>query len=128
MTTRKPWFLLEDHIMQESCKMGKEGLRFKIKGELDLNCADALRDRLDKEIKKRSARHLILDFSGVSFIDSSGLGVIIGRYRKLAPLGGKISICNCNAQVYRILEISGLTRIIQVDKAGISKRVKEGRS
>lgn len=115
--------------MQESCKMGKDGLLIKIKGELDLNCADALRNRLDKEMKKSGSKHLILDFAGVTFIDSSGLGVILGRYRKLLPLGGKISIRNCNTQVYRIMEISGLTRIIQVDKAGISsKRLKEGRS
>lgn len=114
--------------MQESCQLGKDGLLFKIKGELDLKCADALRKRLDQEIRKSGAKHLILDFAGVSFIDSSGLGVILGRYRKLAPLGGKISIRNCNNQVYRIMEISGLTRIMQVDKSVISKRVKEGRS
>jgi len=114
--------------MQESCQMVKEGLLVKIKGELDLTCASSLRDRLDHELKKSGTRHLILDLGGVSFIDSSGLGVILGRYRMLAPIGGKISIRNCNAQVYRILEISGLTRIMLVERSGLSKRAKEGRS
>lgn len=95
-------------------ELQKEGLKAEIDGDLDMLAADELRARLDAELQRTAKRHLILDLAGVSFIDTSGLGVIVARARKLAPLGGRVSVCASNERVYRILELSGVNRIMVV--------------
>ena len=67
----------------------REGTVLKVKmiGELDMNVAGSLKERLDKEMNAADVRHLIFDFSELDFIDSSGLGVLISCYRQLAPIG-----------------------------------------
>ncbi|MCL2677955.1 MAG: STAS domain-containing protein [Clostridiales bacterium] len=92
----------------------KEGLRAVIRGDLDMLSANELRTLLDAELQNTAKRHLILDLAGVSFIDTSGLGVIVGRARKLAPFGGKVSVCASNERVYRILTLSGVNKIMAV--------------
>lgn len=78
-----------------------------------MNTAENLRQAIDTEIERRGIRTVILNLEEVSFIDSSGLGVILGRYKKLLPMGGKIIISNVPAHIYRIMELSGLPKIIQ---------------
>lgn len=85
----------------------------RLEGELDLGVADKLRDTLDNALTEQSLTFLILNLSEVSFVDSSGLGVILGRYKKLAVRGGKVFIVGAKPQVKRILELSGILRIIQ---------------
>ncbi len=86
------------------------------KGELDMNTADAWRHAIDQELNETCARHLVFDFHQVTFIDSSGLGVILGRYRRLAAWGGKVYIRGANPQVYRILYLSGFHRVMEMEK------------
>lgn len=86
------------------------------KGELDMNMADAWRTAIDQELNETCARNLVFDFQHVTFIDSSGLGVILGRYRRLAAWGGKVYIRGANPQVYRILYLSGFHRVMEVEK------------
>jgi len=85
-----------------------------IAGELDLRVADKLRTELDELINKNPGKDLILDFSNVNFIDSSGLGVLLGRYKKLHPSGTKIYIKEVQPQVKRVLELSGIMRLLKV--------------
>lgn len=88
-------------------------------GDVDLNVADRLREQLDIKIEETAAAHLLVDFSGVSFIDSSGLGVILGRYKKISAAGGKVFLTGARSHVRKVLEISGLLRIMQeFDTAG----------
>ncbi len=94
----------------------KDKLYVKVAGELDLSVAANFRSELDQLLDMKQARHLILDFSQVSFIDSSGLGVILGRYKRLAEIGGTVQICGVNDQIIKILEFSGLNRIIEIHK------------
>lgn len=92
----------------------KDKLFVWVNGELDLMVAARLRTELDSALDTKQARRLVLDFSGVNFIDSSGLGVILGRYRRLTEIGGTVQIENANTQVYKILELSGLSRIMEI--------------
>ena len=92
----------------------KDKLYVKTVGELDLLVADSFRSQLDQTLDIKQARHLILDFSDVSFIDSSGLGVILGRYKRLAEIGGTVEICGVHEQIAKILELSGLSRIMEI--------------
>ena len=90
----------------------------KLDGELDHHAASEVKDKIDREINLNKINNLILDFNKVSFMDSSGIGVIAGRYKIIRALGGKIMIIRANEQVDRILEISGLKQILEVNKSG----------
>ena len=102
----------------------KEGLLVEAGGELDMNVADKLRTDICHALEKSGALHLFFDFKEVSFIDSSGLGVILGRYRELAERGGHITISGVNQQVYQVLKLSGLTKIIDVERPEARRKVR----
>lgn len=87
----------------------------RISGEVDMQIAPLWRDALDKELRDSFARNLSLDFSGVTFIDSSGLGVVLGRYKRVAARGGKVTITGANKQVYRILNLSGFGGLMEIE-------------
>jgi len=102
--------------MQLEFEKKENGLWVKVSGELDLTNADRFRDELQRAISLSTSRNLLMDFSNVKFIDSSGLGVLLGRYRELQPFGGEIKIFGVSPHVYRVLHLSGLTKIIEVQK------------
>ena len=103
--------------MQMMFERENDFLRVSLSGEIDMSVAERLRNRIDEELDRAGARNIVFDLSRVSFIDSSGLGVIVGRYRKVVPVGGFITIFGANERVYRILELSGITKIIRVQKS-----------
>lgn len=84
-----------------------------LKGDLDLNVADKLREELDKKIEETNALNLLLDLSKVTFIDSSGLGVILGRYKRISNSGGKVILTGARPHVRNVLALSGLLRIME---------------
>lgn len=83
-----------------------------LEGELDHHSAEEVRSKIDNKIDSNKEKSIILDFSKVSFMDSSGIGVVIGRYKKLGTKGGNISIVNPTNNVSRIFQLSGLFKII----------------
>ncbi|SEO36377.1 anti-sigma F factor antagonist [Propionispora vibrioides] len=93
----------------------KQGvLIVQIEGELDMHGADKFRETIDTALDACGAKNMILDLQDVSFIDSSGLGVILGRYKRLSALDGRILAVHVQPQVAHILELSGLLKIIEV--------------
>ena len=64
----------------------------------------------------RAKKHIIMDFSGVSFVDSSGIGVIMGRYKKTAENGGITAICGCSEYLRSILYMAGIFTIVKEAK------------
>ncbi len=84
----------------------------KVAGEIDHHTAPELKDEIDREINLRNIINLVLDFDGVSFMDSSGIGVLIGRYKQIQARGGRTMIIRVRPQVDKILEISGLKKIL----------------
>lgn len=84
----------------------------KVSGEIDHHTAPELKDEIDREINLRNIVNLVLDFDGVTFMDSSGIGVLIGRYKQIQSRGGKTMIIRVKPQVDKILEISGLKKIL----------------
>ena len=68
---------------------------------------------IDREIQIKNVHNLILDFAGVTFMDSSGLGMIIGRYKQIKARNGKTMIIRAQPQVDKVLELSGLKKIIE---------------
>lgn len=83
-----------------------------LKGELDHHNAGEVRNKIDDMLARTNSLNLIMDFSGVNFMDSSGIGVVIGRYKKLLNKKGKVSVSNASGSVKRVFELSGMFKII----------------
>ena len=88
-------------------------LHVKLSGELDHHSAEQTRIMLDTLLRDVTVQELVLDLSGMSFMDSAGLGVILGRFRKLSLRGGKLIVRGMNASVDRIFRMSGLYAIVE---------------
>ncbi len=82
-------------------------------GELDHHSADQVKEDLDNLIRRFNDINLILDLKNLSFMDSSGLGVILGRYKKLKAKGGRMYIKNANPQIEKVFVVSGIYQIIK---------------
>ncbi|PRR76798.1 Anti-sigma F factor antagonist [Clostridium liquoris] len=91
-----------------------EKLLVHMMGELDHHSAEEVRNKIDDRLNRDDMKKLIMDFSGVSFMDSSGIGVVIGRYKKLAYKNGTVCITNVNETVRRVFELSGMFKIIKL--------------
>lgn len=94
----------------------KEGTKLivELSGELDHHSAEEVRNNIDDKLEREKPNVLIMDFSGVTFMDSSGIGVVIGRYKKLSMREGKVLIANINRSIRRVFDISGLYKIVKV--------------
>lgn len=82
-------------------------------GELDEHTATDVRDKLDKRIFQGGFRNFVFDFSRLKFMDSTGIGVMLGRYKNLKRLGAGIYVASPNPHVDKILTLSGIYSIIQ---------------
>lgn len=89
-------------------------VRVAVKGDLDLKTAEPLRDALDKLVDRYRDKNLVLDLTEVEFVDSSGLGVILGRYRRLSSQGRQISLTGVKPSVRAVLELAGVDSIISI--------------
>ncbi|WP_459480374.1 anti-sigma F factor antagonist [Clostridium saccharoperbutylacetonicum] len=96
----------------EFCKKGNI-LIITLCGELDHNSAEEVRVRVDDRIDRDNIKKAVLDFSRVTFMDSSGIGAVLGRYKKLLNKGGMLCIAMPNKNVSRIFELAGLYKIIK---------------
>ena len=91
-------------------------LIFKIDEEIDHHSSEKIRKRADYEIQVHIPKKLIFDFEHVTFMDSSGIGMLIGRYKLVSMFGGKTSIVNVNAPIKKVLEMSGILKLIPIEE------------
>lgn len=82
-----------------------------LSGELDHHSAAEIRGAVDQAILTFHAKYLIFDFQGVNFMDSAGIGVVMGRYNRMKELGGQVFLICCSEYVDRILEMAGVYTI-----------------
>ena len=88
-------------------------LVISLNAELDHHLADEMREVIDDIIDKRGVDRVIIDFSKVDFMDSAGIGLIMGRYKKIRDIGD-ICVVGINESIKRILLISGLHKIVDI--------------
>ena len=86
----------------------------KLDGEIDDHMSQSLRGDIDDKIINTGAVNVAFDFSKVEFMDSSGIGIIIGRYKKVNALGGQVIIYGMNSNVKRLLEMANLKTIATI--------------
>ncbi|TBL79810.1 anti-sigma F factor antagonist [Paenibacillus thalictri] len=91
-----------------------KSLIVRLKGELDHHTAEVVKSRMEEAISKGDSRHVILSLKGLTFMDSSGLGVILGRYKQITAIGGKMIVCDVNPSVHRLFEMSGMFKIVSI--------------
>ena len=87
-----------------------------LSGELDHHTAAAGREAVGAEISALQPVHLILDFKNVTFMDSSGIGLVMGRYRLMSAHRGSVEIRNVSPSTKKIMELAGLGRIAVINE------------
>lgn len=91
----------------------RNALTVYLSGELDHRTAGEIRAQLDTLIEDSQARRLIFDLTDLAFMDSSGIGLIIGRYKRLRRRGGSVAVMGVDAHIDRIFEMAGLYQIVE---------------
>lgn len=89
-------------------------LMVRLPEEVDHYRAAYICENADKLIVQKEVQHVVFDFEDTRFMDSSGIGIIMGRYRKIACFGGKVYVIHVDRQIQRILNMSGLTKVVEV--------------
>lgn len=84
----------------------------EMEGELDHHVAKKLMDSIDKEITASASKKVALDFKRVTFMDSSGIAVVFGRYKKISAMGGSLYVINEPQQVKKVFELAGVYKLI----------------
>ncbi len=102
--------------MEVDCKVVCNSLIVRMTGEIDMLVAERLREYIDSRLKDHKIQTLILNLEKITFIDSSGLGVIIGRYKKMSARKGKMYIVGAKKSVEQILFFSGINKLIPMCK------------
>ena len=93
-----------------------------LSGEIDHHSASPIRDAIDRRIRQDKPSVLHLDFSGVTFMDSSGVGLVMGRYRQLQPYNGVLELGGMSPTIKRIMRLSGIESIaVVVERKGKSQ-------
>ncbi len=94
-------------------RMSTDGERLTVwlTGELDHHAARELREQVDAAVERSRTRQLYLDFSGVTFMDSSGIGLIMGRYRLLHSRGGSLTVVGASERLGRLMRLAGLDKL-----------------
>lgn len=89
-------------------------LCIKMPCEVDHHGAAGIRECADRLILDDKVKNIVFDFEDTTFMDSSGLGIIIGRYRKISCFGGKVYAINTSERIGRLLKASGMSSIIEI--------------
>ena len=85
-----------------------------IRGDIDHHSAPALRSAADEAISHFHPKVLLFDFSEVTFMDSSGIGLVMGRYRNISAYGGTMELTNLSLRYMKIMKLSGIEKIARI--------------
>ena len=97
-----------EYQVEENC------LTIFLPKEVDHHNSEEIRKEADRIIGEKHIRYIIFDFRETDFMDSSGIGVIIGRYKQIYLLGGEVWATHTNQRMKQILQMSGMTKIVQI--------------
>ncbi|MDQ0233582.1 anti-sigma F factor antagonist [Metabacillus malikii] len=90
-------------------------LCIRLSGELDHHTAEELRTQVTEKLAATKINHIVLNLEQLSFMDSSGLGVILGRYKQIKAANGEMVVCAISPAVKRLFDMSGLFKIIRLE-------------
>lgn len=84
-------------------------------GEIDHHSADGIREQIDETISRLKPGVLTLDFKNVTFMDSSGIGLVMGRYRAMQSLGGRLVVKNTSLHIRKVMRLAGMDRLAEIE-------------
>lgn len=105
---------MSGNIMEERLQMIENYLMIRLPEEIDHHQAAKISKAADGYIMKEPVKHIVFDFEDTRFMDSSGVGLIVGRYKKIICFGGKVYAVNADERIRRIIGLSGLKNILNV--------------
>lgn len=86
-----------------------------LSGELDHHSARVMREAIDGAVELNMPERLILNFKNISFMDSSGIGLVMGRYGKLCKTGAELVVAEAPPQIYKMMKLAGLERLAKLE-------------
>lgn len=101
--------------LQSFFSVKEDVLIVRLTGELDHHATEILRDEWKEMLYQHAVKHVVLNLEGITFMDSSGLGVILGRYKEVLQLNGEMVVCSITPSIKRLFEMSGLFKIIRLE-------------
>ena len=101
--------------MEMNAKSADRNLLLELKGELDHHGAKRLMVQIEREIERQLPLQLILNFAGISFMDSSGIAVVIRSKQRMKELGGTVKLRKVPTQPKRVFEAAGIGRIVEME-------------
>lgn len=100
--------------MQISHFIEEKILLVEITEELDHHASEKIRRRVDYEIQRFMPKKVVFDFNRVVFMDSAGIGLLLGRYKTAKIYGGQVELMNVNEKLKKIFEMSGILKLINI--------------
>lgn len=95
-------------------EMERRTLVIRVNGDLDHHNAERIRETADRLIDANGIRRVVFDFSQSGFMDSSGIGVVMGRCKKMRYVGGKVSVAGAGKRIRQIFQMSGLGQVVEL--------------
>lgn len=105
---------MNKEFMEDRFQMIENYLMIRMPEEIDHHQAAELSRTADRYIVKEPVKNIVFDFEDTRFMDSSGVGIVVGRYKKIACFGGKVYAVNADRQIMRIIQLSGLKKVLNV--------------
>ena len=93
-----------------------DGLTVAVGGELDHHNASVMRMEADEAIQSLRPKCVFIDFGEVTFMDSSGIGFVMGRYRLVSAYGGNVEVVNLSDRVFKMMKLAGLDKLVKLQK------------
>jgi stage II sporulation protein AA (anti-sigma F factor antagonist) len=95
-----------------------ENLTAYLSGEIDHHSAKPIREEIDEAAERGRPQDMVLDFRDVSFMDSSGIGLVMGRYALMQELGGRLHTANTSPHITKVMKLAGLERLSLIQSKG----------
>ena len=99
---------MEDFKVIDHCLM------IRLPEEIDHHKSAYISENADKYILKDEVNHVVFDFEATKFMDSSGIGIIMGRYKKISCFGGKVFVLHPDRQIKRVLNLAGVNKLVEI--------------
>ncbi len=99
--------------MAVEIQIKEDTVRAYLSGELDHHSAVGIREKIDESVMQSKPQQLILDFAMVTFMDSSGIGLVMGRFRLMQEMGGKVILQNLPAPIRKVMKLAGLDKLAE---------------
>lgn len=104
--------------MPVNITLAQDSMTAYLAGEIDHHTAKALREEIDETAQRARPQELILDFRDVTFMDSSGIGLVMGRYSLMQELEGSLKVTGLNANIRKVMRLAGLDRLAVLENGG----------